>query len=240
MPPANSSPLTPSWQWHVIGKLPHKVFFPGRDVVSFMTVQEQSGEWSLTFIGLFGIYVAEGSWQSGGLHRYGERQPNRHIPAPEHTQPLQGRAEGNTLTSRSQEEERRAKFYDEVNERYTSAWGKRGGIPLPPRGNLEEVRLWREEIEDVRREVLQPLTPEERSQYDLEHLKRLPLMSGRITYAESGIKPGSLRRLQQLDPEFMEPIIKGLAKRPAREEKKSRATGRILQRIANDQRQREQ
>jgi hypothetical protein len=42
-----------------------------RDVVSFMNVQERSGEVSLTFIDLFDIYVVEGSQQSGSLHRYG-------------------------------------------------------------------------------------------------------------------------------------------------------------------------
>ncbi len=165
----------------------------------------------------------------------------RGVPPPsqgEQAKPLQESA-ANTPAPRSQEEQRRVKFYEEVNERYSSAWAKRGGMPLPPRGDLEAMRRWEQEIEDVRREVLRDLTPDERAQYDLEHLKRLETMSNRINYAESGIKPGSLDKLRQLDPEFMGPIITGLEKRPAREKKKWRAIGRILQRLADNQRQRE-
>jgi hypothetical protein len=53
--------------------LPHKVFLPGRHVVSFIDVYELSCIASLTFIGLFDMYVAEGSCQSDGLHRHDRR-----------------------------------------------------------------------------------------------------------------------------------------------------------------------
>jgi hypothetical protein len=123
--------------------------------------------------------------------------------------------------------------------------GEEGGLPLPPLGNppsyesVEKMRRWGEEIEEVRREVLRGLTPDERDQYDLEHLKRLETMSGRITYARDCIDQRPLDKLRRLDPEFMEPIITGVEKRPAREKKKWRAIGRILQRMADQERQRE-
>lgn len=49
---------------------------------------------SLTFIGLFGIYIAEGPVRAGACIDMLERQPNRLTQEPEHTQPRQGRAEG--------------------------------------------------------------------------------------------------------------------------------------------------
>jgi hypothetical protein len=43
------------------GVLPHKVFLPGRDVVSFMDGEDRSGNSSLTSLVCFGIYASEGS-----------------------------------------------------------------------------------------------------------------------------------------------------------------------------------
>jgi hypothetical protein len=61
--------------------LPHKVFLPERDVVSFMDGEDRSFNPSLTFIGLFDIYVAAVSWQT--CTDMVERQPNRPSPVPE-------------------------------------------------------------------------------------------------------------------------------------------------------------
>jgi hypothetical protein len=63
--------------------LPHKVFLPGRDAVSFMDGEDRSGNSSLTFIGLFSTMSRK---VPSGSSDMSERQPNRPpIPEPQHT-----------------------------------------------------------------------------------------------------------------------------------------------------------
>jgi hypothetical protein len=83
------------------------------------------------------------------------------------------------------------------------------------------------------------LTPEE-----LEHqhlldsistMKHRRTMSGKINYAEEDIEPEDLTQMQQIDPEFITPIITGLQKRPERKAKAERAIQRIRQSRGEDQ-----
>jgi hypothetical protein len=82
------------------------------------------------------------------------------------------------------------------------------------------------------------LTREEREEQDLEDaigmLKRLPIMSGRINIAADDIGEEELAKLQRHNPEFMNPIITGVQKRPARQAKADRAVERICERHGID------
>jgi hypothetical protein len=86
------------------------------------------------------------------------------------------------------------------------------------------------------------LTPEELQ--ELEHqelldniswLKDERTMSGRINIAEDEIGDEQLTQMQQIEPEFMKPIITGLQKRPERKAKAERAIQRILKERGEDQ-----
>jgi hypothetical protein len=79
------------------------------------------------------------------------------------------------------------------------------------------------------RQVLANLNPEERERRDIEEgfndLKRSRIMSHRINRALH-FHGELLDKIQQHDPEFMNPILTGLKKRPERQAKAERAIER--------------
>jgi len=139
-----------------------------------------------------------------------------------------------------------------INNPQPPAESKGSGRRLPP-GEAEKyqrineqsfrdfVRRWRE---DIARELFpnEPVSPlfrrkrlsrkeQERRDIEIEifRLKKSRTMRGRITEAQfiQIIEPELLEKMQQYDPEFMNPIITGLKKRPARQEKLTKAIKRI-------------
>ena len=125
-------------------------------------------------------------------------------------------------------------------------------LRLPP-GEAEKYRrrdeqllryFLRREREDIARELFpnepvsslfqrKHLTRKEQERRDIEieifRLKKSRTMRGRITEAQfiQFTDPELLEKMQQHDPEFMKPIITGLKKRPARQEKLTKAIKRI-------------
>jgi hypothetical protein len=107
---------------------------------------------------------------------------------------------------------------------------------IPPEQTPEEESLaeaehiiWSRQSMESRekeRQALERLTPEERERHDIERsinrLKQRPILSYRITLARF-YRREYLDKLQQHDPEFMNPIITGIEKRPARQAKAERA-----------------
>jgi hypothetical protein len=110
----------------------------------------------------------------------------------------------------------------------------------------EEVKRLRAEASEEllqffrnRRIARADLTPEELEHQELldniSRLKRERTMSGRINVAEEDIEDEQLTQMQQIEPEFMTPIITGLQKRPERKAKAERAIQRIRQKRSEDQ-----
>lgn len=114
--------------------------------------------------------------------------------------------------------------WKDVNEEIEITWRKLDGLK----------RL--HEIIENRERALEGLTPEERECHNIEEtigmLKESRTMSGKITRAQH-INDELLKQLQHHDPAFMDPIITGLKKRPARQEKAERAIQRLNSRRTN-------
>jgi hypothetical protein len=108
---------------------------------------------------------------------------------------------------------------------------------LPERTNAA-IREWNEEAR-LREKTLSKVTPEERDRLRLEEsildLKTSGIsqtVSGKIWELENGwigLPAETLAKMQQLDPEFMNPIINAMNKRPARLAKAQDKIQRILQ-----------
>lgn len=98
------------------------------------------------------------------------------------------------------------------------------------RERLEEEEI---RIQELRLQRIAGLTPEQQEQVELEDsvcgLRARRTMSGRINFAQSSLDAEQLTKLQQHDPEFMDPIIRGVEMRSARLEKAQRGLQRIYQ-----------
>jgi hypothetical protein len=89
-------------------------------------------------------------------------------------------------------------------------------------------KQWRERMKSEE-QALANLTPEELEHHHIEEafddLKRSRTMSLRISRAQH-FNVELINKMQQHDPEFMDPIITGIEKRPARQAKAERAIQR--------------
>ena len=92
-----------------------------------------------------------------------------------------------------------------------------------------ETIIWNKQIDEMnkaRERALERLTPEERERHNIEEaikdIKKGPTMTLRINRV-LWLNRRDLDKLQQHEPEFMNPIITGIQKRPARQAKAERA-----------------
>jgi hypothetical protein len=96
---------------------------------------------------------------------------------------------------------------------------------------LQEVELTivAKQYREMREQQLAHLTPEERERQnvieEMDYLKESRTMTMKVNYAQH-LKSELLDKMQRFDPEFMNPIIEVLTKRPARQAKVERAIQR--------------
>jgi hypothetical protein len=118
----------------------------------------------------------------------------------------------------------------ELEELETALRKPRWSIPQPTPAEAQAML-------DKAKITLEGLAPEEREQRAigeaLEELKRQPTVRQRVDIA-SFVPLEFLEKLRQHNPELMEPIIKGVEKRPARLEKMEKAIERLHRKRSED------
>jgi hypothetical protein len=107
-----------------------------------------------------------------------------------------------------------------------------GPAPDPLLHEAEKIvftKEYKQMVEAREQELSELLTPEERELYEvllqIEDLSKARIMTKRITSAQD-IEHEMLDKMQRFDPAFMDPIIEGVRKRPARQAKAQRAIQR--------------
>jgi hypothetical protein len=139
-------------------------------------------------------------------------------------------------------ERSRANPTAEVKERFYKVWEKvlerAATNPDFFAKLIADLRADEQDTEKIKAAHAQftPLTPEEVEVQDgdgvINLVKTAPTMSGKINLVEK-LQPEQLDTLRQRDPS-LEPVITGLAKRPARKEKAERRILDIYQRRGED------
>ena len=103
-----------------------------------------------------------------------------------------------------------------------------GRTPLDEAKHIVKIGQWRERSKTYY-QALANLTPEERERRDIEqgfdNLKSIRTISHRISHVLL-YRSELLDKMQQHDPDFMNPILTGLKKRPERQAKAERAIQR--------------
>lgn len=140
----------------------------------------------------------------------------------------------NTVVPRSREEQSKPTMRDVVLERLHRELARRREGQIYPATTDEGMLARFGQIEEVRKDVVAGLTLAERAQYEIEYLIETPLAPHKITMVESK-PPELLDAMQQLDPKFMDPLITGLKKRPAREAKRAKALQRLFPNLNEEQ-----